>query len=81
MSYRPQTSRLHHEGTGDEGRVAGSHECLSGVLEEGGLVIWWLEVSLGGGSDGDVVVVVELHGDPSLPWQRTQRAAECDESA
>ena len=81
MSHRPQTSRLHHEGTGDEGRVAGSHECLSGVFEEGGLVIWWLEVSLGGGSDSDIVVVVELHGDPSLPWQRTQRAAECDESA
>lgn len=81
MSHRPQTSRLHHEGTGDEGRVAGSHECLRGVLEEGGLVIGWLGVRLGRGCDGDVVVVVELHGDPSLPWQRTQRAAECDEGA
>ena len=79
--HSAQLSRFDDEGIGNKrGGSWGDAGCC-GIFKVLGLVVWRLEMKTGVRAYRDVVVVVELHGDPPLVGKRVQRAAERDERA
>ena len=79
--HSAQLSRFDDEGIGNKSGGSWNDARCCGVFKVLGLVVWGLDVMVGVRAYRDVIVVVELHGDPSLVGKGVQRAAERDESA
>ena len=80
-SYRSQLPRFDDEGVGHKAGVAGRDDSSGGVFKVLRLVIGRLVVKHSSVANRDVVVVVELDGDPAFLGEWVQRVAQRDERA
>lgn len=80
-SYRSQLPRFDDEGVGHKAGVAGRDGSSGGVFKVLRLVIGRLVVMPSSVANRDVVVIVELDGDPAFLGKWIQRVAQRDERA